>query len=66
MLQLSYSAADEILSCEQKWVYKKVMKLEADPDANVDTLAFRFGKAFTGFTKLLSTSLVILRTKRMS
>lgn len=46
MLQLSYSAADEILSCEQKWVYKKVMRLEADPDANVDTLAFRFGKAF--------------------
>jgi hypothetical protein len=46
MLQLSYSAADEILACEQKWVYKKVMKLEADPDANVDTLAFRFGKAF--------------------
>jgi hypothetical protein len=43
---LSYSAADEIVSCEQKWVFKKVLKVEVDPDANVDTLAFRFGKAF--------------------
>ena len=43
---LSYSAADKILSCEQKWVYEKVLKLEIDPDATNDTVPFRFGKAF--------------------
>ena len=43
---LSYSAADKILSCEQKWVYEKVLKLEIDPDASSDTLPFRFGKAY--------------------
>jgi len=46
MMQLSYSAADKLIGCEQKWAFEKVLHLPVDPDASTDTIPLRFGSAF--------------------
>lgn len=46
--KLSYSAHTKCIECEQKYVYSYIMKLPIDPDANDDTLPFRFGKGVHG------------------
>jgi hypothetical protein len=42
---LSHSSGNEILGCEQKYVYRKVQKVQRDNDAPRDTLALDLGKA---------------------
>lgn len=43
---LSYSSGGVLQSCMFKYFLSKIKKVPADPDAVVDTDAFRFGKAF--------------------
>ena len=40
---LSYSSSNELLSCQQKYVYRKVQKVDRDVDAPMDTLAMDIG-----------------------
>lgn len=40
---LSYSSSNEILGCEQKYVFRKVQKVSKDEDAPLDTLAMDIG-----------------------
>jgi hypothetical protein len=42
---LSYSSSNELLGCQQKYVYRKVQKVDIDEDAPRDTLALDMGKA---------------------
>lgn len=44
--KLSYSSFNLFMSCNRKYYLNKIAKVSPDPDATVDTLAFRFGKAF--------------------
>lgn len=45
-MRLSYSSESDIIACEAKYCYRKVMKLPVDADAQDDWTPFRFGKAF--------------------
>ena len=44
--RLSYSSANLLRNCEQKYNYYKVKKVEADPDSNRDNSHFDIGTAF--------------------
>lgn len=44
--RLSYSSANLLKSCSQRYVYYKVDQVDQDPDFNNDTKAFDVGKAF--------------------
>jgi len=41
---LSYSSSNELIGCEQKYVYRKVLRVDRDADAPLDTLALDIGK----------------------
>jgi len=44
--RLSYSSANLLRNCEQKYVYYKVDKVEKDDDSNVDNSHFNLGTSF--------------------
>ena len=49
-LRLSYSSAQQVITCEQKYVYRKV--LDVKPDTEQDTIHFDIGKAVHSILEL--------------
>lgn len=45
-MRLSYSGAEKLMACEQKYVHHYIAKTPIDCDSSEDTFAFTFGKAF--------------------
>ena len=45
-MRLSYSSRKLLASCEKRYVFEKKAKYPIDPDADNDTIAFRYGKAY--------------------
>lgn len=44
--RLSYSAASDLIKCQQHYAWKKIHKVAPDPDLSVNTLFTKFGTAF--------------------